>query len=80
MNGQAQFEIVRSTDVELVIRDVGPWDKYLTITNDAEGVVARVAQVLAGRRLFYIDSYGDRDELLVRDGKFAGFAPARGTW
>jgi hypothetical protein len=26
-------------------------------------------------RIFYFDSSGDLDELLVKDGRFAGFAP-----
>ena len=62
----------------LVIRDVGPWDKYPTVTNDAEGVVARLhseGRLPAGRRLFYIDSDGQKDELLHEKGVFKGFAP-----
>lgn len=35
----AQFEVVnRSPDV-IVLRDIGPWDRYPTITNDAEWVI-----------------------------------------
>ena len=58
----------------LVLRDLGPWERHLTVTNDAEGVVARVRELLGDRRLFYIDSDGQLDELLVKDGQFAGFA------
>ena len=61
----------------LVIQDVGPWDKYPTITNDVEWVVAQLigdGQLPAGRRLIYIDSEGYRDEILIENGKFAGFA------
>ena len=61
----------------LVIQDVGPWDRHLTITNDAEWVVEQLVaddQLPPGRRLFYIDSEGQKDELLVKDGRFAGFA------
>jgi hypothetical protein len=60
----------------LVIQDAG--GQYLTITNDAEWVVeqlVREGQLPPGRRLFYIDSDGQKDELLVKDGRFAGFAP-----
>jgi hypothetical protein len=58
----------------VVIRDVGPWDKHRTVTNDAEEVVRFLlaTDVLAADgRLFYIDSEGEPGELLVRDGRFA---------
>lgn len=71
----ANYAVVEDSADFLVIRDVGPWDEHLTITNDAEGVVARVAPELKGRRLLYYDSQDDLDELLVRDGRFAGFRP-----
>jgi len=60
----------------LVIQDVG--GQYRTITNDAEWVVeqlVREGHLPAGRRLFYIDTDGQKDELQVKDGRFAGFAP-----
>lgn len=62
----------------LVIRDMGPWDRYPTVTNGAEDVVAElVAQgrLPAGRRLFYYDSDDVLDEIEVKDGRFAGFKP-----
>ena len=62
----------------LVIRDVGPWDKHPTITNDAEKVVEDLVakgKLPEGRRLFYYDSEYELGEILVKDGKFAGFAP-----
>lgn len=75
MPGRANIELVTRTAKYVVIRDVGPWDKHPTVTNDAEGVVQRMAAVLDGRRLLYFDSEGRLDELVVRDGKFAWFAP-----
>ena len=60
----------------LYIRDVGPWDRYLTVTNDAERVVENLAMrglLPAGRRLICRDSEGQWDEILVNDGRFAGF-------
>lgn len=74
---QAQFAIVDQTPVAMVIRDIGPWDRHFTVTNDAEGVVKRLAPILEGRRLFYFDSEGELTELVVKDGKFAGFAAVR---
>ena len=64
----------------LVIRDVGDHTQHLTITNDAERVVASINKLVRfGRRLFYIDSDGQTDEILIEDGKFAGFKPHEGN-
>lgn len=57
----------------LIIEDVGPWDEYPTITNDVEGAVMRVADILGERRLFYYDSEGELDEILVEHGHFVAF-------
>jgi hypothetical protein len=60
----------------LVIRDIGPWTNYRTVTNDAENVVAdlvRSKRLPEGRRLLYFDSRGELSELLIREGQFAGF-------
>lgn len=77
----ARFEIIQDHPPSpLVIRDVGPWDRHPTVTNDAEWVVeALVAQgrLPNGRRLWYYDSEGRLDEIIVQDGRFAGFAPAK---
>lgn len=61
----------------LIIKDMGPWDEYPTITNAAEEVVEDLVSrgFPPGRRLFYYDSGNTLDEILVQDGKFAGFAP-----
>lgn len=62
----------------LVIKDLGPWDRFASITNDAENVVVELAnagRLPEGRRLFYIDSDGQKDELLHQGGRFLGFAP-----
>jgi hypothetical protein len=72
---RARYEIVEDTAEVLCIRDLGPWDRHPTITNDAENVVADLASKLGARRLEYVDSLGSRDRLLVVDGRFAGFAP-----
>jgi hypothetical protein len=71
----ANYEILDATPYHLVIRDIGPWDKYPTITNDAENVVAELAEQLAGRMLLYFDSEGELSRLRVREGRFAGFEP-----
>lgn len=82
---RARYVVVEDdflSEEPLVIQDVGPWDRHPTITNDAEAVVAELVargELPSGRRLFYIDSEGQKDEILVKDGRFAGFAPGGGT-
>jgi hypothetical protein len=75
MRRTPNYRIIQSTEDVLVIQDIGPWDKHPTVTNAAEDVVAALAGRLGARRLFYFDSEGERAEIIVRDGKFAGFAP-----
>lgn len=79
MSRDAQFDVIEDTPEYLLIRDCGPWDQHRSVTNDAEGVVARLLDRLAGRRLEYLDSEGERAVLLVRDGRFAGFAVVPGS-
>ena len=71
---RANYAVVKETPEFILIRDLGPWDRHGTVTNDAERVVADFAPRLNGRRLLYYDSEDEMDELLVKDGKFAGFA------
>ena len=62
----------------VVIVDQGPWDKFQSVTNAAEWVVERLVQrgdLRPGQRLLYYDSDGVLDEIVVKDGKFAGFKP-----
>jgi YD repeat-containing protein len=76
----AKYQIVKSDESEIVIRDLGPWDRHPTVTNDAAWVVANLHTVLRRRRLFYYDSEGRLDEIIVTDGgRFAGFAPIIAT-
>lgn len=75
MERKANFELVEHDNRRVLIRDVGPWDRYLTVTNAAEQVVAELAPMLNGRRLEYIDSLGDTAVILIKDGQFAGFDP-----
>lgn len=69
-----------STAEVLVIRDVGN-GVALTVTNDAERVVAFLHGngILRGRKLLYYDTEGALDELVYNDnGIFTGFAPGPG--
>lgn len=74
-NRKANYEVVSDHDDMLIIRDLGPWDKHPTVTNDAEQVVKDLAPRLGARRLLYVDSENQMDELVVKDGRFVGFKP-----
>lgn len=69
------------SDMALVIKDVGPWDSYLSVTNAAETVTEelfRAGRLPNGRRLFYYDTEGHLDELVHKEGRFIRFAPLDG--
>lgn len=76
MNRHARYRIIKENAEAILFRDIGPWSQHLTVTNDAEYVVEQLAPRLGARRLFYYDSEGDLTELLIKDGKFAGFKHA----
>lgn len=69
----ANYIIERDRPGYLLIRDMGPWDQHRTITNDAESVVEELAPGLGDRKLFYIDTQGNTDRILHKDGKFIDF-------
>lgn len=52
-------------------------DGPLSVTNDAERVVAEVLAAHPGRRIFYRDSMGSWDELKHNGEAFTGFAPPK---
>lgn len=63
-----------------IIKDVGPWDQYMTVTNNVENVVAELHErgfLPEGHRLFYFDSENNLDEIVVKNGKFVEFKPFR---
>ena len=45
----------------------------ISVTNDAENVVQELAKRYPGKRIFYRDSMGRVDELLVKKDRFAGY-------
>jgi hypothetical protein len=75
-NVTALFEIAEVTDTRVVLLDA---DDGCTITNDAAAAIAALQKCVPGglkqRRIYYRDTCGRFDELLVRDGRFAGFRP-----
>jgi hypothetical protein len=61
----------------LVIRDIGPWETFQSVTNAAEEVVeelVKAGKLPNGRRLLYYDSDNQLDEIVMENGQFKGFA------
>lgn len=76
---RSNYRIVDHTPEYIVIRDMGGAE-FRSVTNDAERVVAELIDggILNGnRRLYYYDSVGSLDEIVVRNGKFVGFQPGK---
>jgi len=77
------FVIVRNTpkmDKPIVIRDVGPWDAYPTVTNKIEAVIEKLRSrglLPADRRLFYYDSEGMLTEAVMEAGAFVTYRNVR---
>lgn len=76
----AEYSIISNSAPEYVlIRDLGPWDTYPTVTNDAEWVVEELFRgeaLKSSQRLLYYDSEGVLGELKHDGKKFTGFAGA----
>jgi len=73
---RSNYLVEQRTPDRLVIRDIGPWDRYATVTNDAEAVVAALSSggfLPPGCRLYYYDSDGRLDEIVVEHGRFVRF-------
>lgn len=68
------YRIENETEDYILIRDLGPHDEYKTVTNEPEWVVHHLLRRLRGRKLYYIDSEGSTDQILIHDGRFAGFS------
>jgi hypothetical protein len=67
------YEIILIHPALIIIEDKGPHDEYLTVTNGAELVVQQLASQLGRRKLYYLDSDKVLTQILVKDGKMAGF-------
>ncbi len=76
---RSNFTIMSNSPDVIVLQDLGPWDMYQTITNDAENVVAYLYK--SGRltpptkKIMYFDSDGEATELKHDgSGNFTGFS------
>lgn len=73
---KATYRIVRITDHFVLIEDL---DEGLSVTNDANHVVADLHRTISGDithwRVYYRDTDGRFDELRHENGCFIGYAP-----
>lgn len=75
---ECNFQLVANDDHWLVIRDIGPWDKFKTITNGADRLVPWLYSeglLKPLKQLFYFDSDNTCDEIVHAEGQFVRFAP-----
>lgn len=75
MNPRANFEVISHVPhdlhapgdtLSLWIRDIGPWDRFPTITNSVEEVLSYLLKqslLHEGQRVFYQDSEGHYNEI-----------------
>lgn len=69
MSKHANWEIISVNHGGLVvIKDVGPWDSHLTITNDAEYVYDTISKLYPGYEIHYFDSDEELTRLFMKDG------------
>jgi hypothetical protein len=68
---RSNFTILTNTTEVIVLEDLGPWDHFSTITNDAEAVVKylfKSGQATGTKQIVYFDSDYIATEL-CHDGK-----------
>ncbi len=70
---RSNYIIHSETDNQILITDIGPWDVYLTVTNNAENVVNDLTDIQKQKQVFYNDSEGTISQLMIEDGKFIGY-------
>ncbi len=78
MKLRCRYRFVKINSREVVIRDIGPWSEFMTITNDVEALVEHmyeVHQLFRNQRLFYYDSEDQLDEIIHKQNEFVRFAP-----
>jgi hypothetical protein len=75
----AEFSVILDIPSYVLIKDVGHAHTK-TVTNDVEYVLQKLNAILniENRRVFYIDSSGEQDEIVHFGGRFKCFKSARG--
>ena len=74
MQAHAVYDILNETDTFILIKDIGH-KTGKTVTNDAEYVIKNLPELcgIKGRRVFYIDSMGQTDEMIHNGVSFTSF-------
>ncbi|MDD5511923.1 MAG: hypothetical protein PHI12_14120 [Dehalococcoidales bacterium] len=77
-SAKAHWALISIDEKRIVIDDVGPWDRFMSITNAAENTVEELDRIygIGDRRVFYYDSDNELTELKIKNGKFIDFGPA----
>jgi hypothetical protein len=78
LENHAEFSVILDTPSYVLIKDIG-YAQAKTVTNDVEYVLQKLNSILniQNRRVFYIDSSGDQDEIVHSGGRFKCFKSAR---
>jgi hypothetical protein len=80
LENHAEFSVIKDYPDYILIKDIG--HSYTkTVTNDVKYVLQKLDSILSlnNRRVFYIDSMGEQDEIVHSSGCFKYFKPARGV-
>ncbi len=76
MSKKPNYEVILRTKKQLILKDLGPWDTYFTITNSAESVVKELYSkglLNTNMKLMYYDSNNQLDEIVHSNGEFKHF-------
>lgn len=71
----SRFYIQDTNNEAVWIVDLANECATMSVTNDAENVVANIAKSYGNRRIFYKDTDGRWDELVHDNGRFLRFVP-----
>jgi len=53
----SNYEILVNDEHEILLKDIGPWDTYLTITNNIDDILLELGTLLKNNiNLYYINS------------------------
>ncbi len=71
MSVRANYQVLKVTPDFVHIQDLDCGN--MSVTNDAEAVVAQIVAKHGNKRITYIDSDGNQDELAHVNGRFTSF-------
>lgn len=75
LRSKATFELLLTTDTLVLLVDL---DQGASVTNDADAAVRLVSRAIGGiwrRRVYYRDTLGSFNELVITHECFTGFKP-----